>query len=269
MWRSILTLTLCGLGPLAAQDEGVHLHLCTIATDTTEGVSELADSSQIQGLPIDVLGIGVSIDKPQARLNLLKQYLADLPDHDVVLFVDSEDTAILAPANKILKKFQAKNAPFVFSTERFCWPFADKASLYPEGASTYQYIHVGAFIGYVEALKTLLDEPALKEARDLDQAVVTLHYLENREQYSLDDTCDLFFLLPGTLDNDLSVNPKALKVKCVETGSTPCILRGTINTKPLYRQTYNRLFLDNGQFSAEVTEVTESIESSEEAAIGH
>lgn len=72
----------------AAQTEDSKLHVVTVAANGQgEQVQTLKDSATAHGISIDVLGAGVNYVNSGTRLLLLSEYLTDMPEDDIVMFV--------------------------------------------------------------------------------------------------------------------------------------------------------------------------------------
>ena len=53
------------------------------------------------------------------------QAISQMPDSQVVMFVDAFDVVLSQPASVILERFLATRETLLFSAEKGCWPFLD------------------------------------------------------------------------------------------------------------------------------------------------
>ena len=170
-------------------------HVCTVATDEAKA-DKLFTSARKQGLKIDNLGKGVKWEggtmKGQGgghKINLVKEFIQDKADHDIILFLDGYDTFLTDHIDEIILRYIEYSKKLIFSSERFCWPDEGLASdLRAKNADQnypYQYLNSGMYIGRVDELKKLFDAPI--ENHEDDQLYVQKQYLKGE----CDIVCDL------------------------------------------------------------------------------
>ncbi len=221
------------------------LHVVTVASLPNKTLAQLVDSCEQNGITLEILGMGLPFHYLADKLKHVWNYVKTCQKDDVVLFVDAYDVLLLASPSEILEKFYSLKAPFIVSAETRCYPLKEVASQYPPSPTAFKYINTGAFIGYAGYIKELFDELSPFELdgaeKNDDQAIMTLHYLKNREKYLLDTRCDLFINSFLLTDQQLTVDDSAKRVTFVETGKKPCVLHGNGHS-PWYPQLYNRFF---------------------------
>lgn len=218
------------------------LHICTVATQQTQGVDQLLHSCKVRDVNITILGMGTPFKGLSEKLIHVQKYIQTLPDEDVVLFVDGYDVLILATEKEILKKFLKMNKPFIISVEKFCYPFPKRAADFPESPTSYKYINSGSYMGYVGHLKKIFSEISPIRARDDDQGLLTLHFFKHPDMYAFDYYCELFWPLVGTNAKEVKVSRSRCAVNCLETGSIPCVVHGNGSGRKIYQQIYDTLF---------------------------
>lgn len=225
------------------------LHVCTVASKETQGLKQLLDSCNRVGIKIDVLGAEMKKYRGNGeKLLLMIDYLKNLPGNDLVLFVDAYDVLIVADEETIINNFLDANAPFVISVERNCWPFPRLAKMYPKSPTSFFAINSGSYIGYVWAVKNILNELQPINPYKSDQGAITLHYFNNRDKYKFDYYCELFLPLFLVREDELIVNKAKCSVTLRETQTTPCIIHGN-GTSIIYQDLYDFLFLNkNGKY---------------------
>jgi len=96
------------------------------------------------------------------KLTLLKSYLdsGDVGLDQVVLFTDAYDVLVVEDSGQILEKFWRSGADIVFSGESNFYPAEGRENIRAEFDkldSKWRYINSGTYIGYVWALKRLVD----------------------------------------------------------------------------------------------------------------
>ena len=218
-----------------------QIHVCTVASQESEGFHQLLDSCDRYGIAMTVLGKNKPLLGLSHKLIYLEEYLETLKDRDIVLYVDADDVLFLASSEKIKQKFLEMNVPFLISVERFCWPDAELKNAYPIAPTTFKYINSGSFIGYVDQIKQILfdiDAPTLKN----DQGLLTHHYFEHPELYAFDYHCELFLPLAGVIPQEINIDLQRKTLSCTETGSKPCLIRGNGGSRPIYQEVYNQFY---------------------------
>ena len=88
------------------------------------------------------------------KLNELKNYMADLPDNDVVLFTDAFDVFYTRELNAIIGRYLGYKRDIVFSAELSLWP--DPSLRFPPSHTKHRYLNSGTFIGRVGEIKRML-----------------------------------------------------------------------------------------------------------------
>ena len=166
---------------------GFDVHLVTVGTDD-EKMKCLKNSVEEHGWTILNLGKGVKWEggtmKGQGgghKINLVKQYIKDKKDTDILIFLDGYDTFISDSIEEILYRYNEYCKDILFSSERFCWPDEGLASqlsaLNEDKDAPYQYLNSGQYIGRIGRLKELFAEPL--ENFDDDQLYIQKAYLQN------------------------------------------------------------------------------------------
>jgi hypothetical protein len=101
------------------------------------------------------------------KINLMREYLQDVPDDDVVVFTDGYDVIYADNLETILERFEGFGSQVVFSAESVCWPHAEWADRFPESETPYRYLNSGTYVGKAAALKRIMEwEPIADDADD-------------------------------------------------------------------------------------------------------
>ena len=170
------------------------VHVCTVATDMEKAL-KLKQSVIKHGWNLINLGKGVEWQGGTMegqggghKINLVKEYLKDKKDSDVLVFLDGYDTFLSDNLDEILYRYKEWNTEILFSSERFCWPDEGLASeikaLNKNQDTPYQYLNSGMYIGRIGKLRELFAED-LKNSDD-DQLYVQKQYLKNPKGIELD-----------------------------------------------------------------------------------
>ena len=171
-------------------------HVLTVATDESKA-QKLLSSARKRGVDIINLGQNVKweggvMEKGHGgghKINLVKEYIEDKKDSDVILFLDGYDTFLSDHTDEIIFRYIEFFHKIVFSSERFCWPdegYADDLKALNENQNTpYQYLNSGMYVGRVGELKKLFSAPI--ENNSDDQLYVQKEYLKGE----CDIVCDV------------------------------------------------------------------------------
>ena len=176
-------------------------HVCTVATDESRA-NKLIHSANQFDVKLNNLGKGVKWEGGTMegqggghKINLVREFIQDKKDHDVILFLDGYDTFLTDYTDEIISRYIEFSHYIVFSSERFCWPDerhgSELKALNTDQSTPYQYLNSGMYIGRVDELKKLFAEP-LKNSDD-DQLYIQEQYLKGK--------CDLVCDVEGYIFN--------------------------------------------------------------------
>ena len=185
------------INPICRYDYFVDFdtHVCTVATDE-EKAHKLFSSARKQKVEITNLGKGVKWEGGTMegqggghKINLVKEYIKDKKDSDVLLFLDGYDTFLSDNTDEIISRYIEFSHSIVFSSERFCWPDeligSDLKALNTDQNTPYQYLNSGMYVGRIGELKKLLSAPI--ENYEDDQLYVQKQLLKGE----CDIVCDV------------------------------------------------------------------------------
>ena len=167
----------------------------TVATDKTKALrlfeSAKAKDSQIINLGKNINWEGGVMEAGKGggqKINLVKEYIKDKKDSDVLLFLDGYDTFLFDSISEISYRYLEFNSEVVMSSERICWPvelLSENLKALNEDQSTpYQYLNSGMYIGRIGRLRELFNAP-IKNSDD-DQLYVQSQYIQNPEGIVMD-----------------------------------------------------------------------------------
>lgn len=124
------------------------------------------------------------------KINLLREYISDLPEHDVVLFCDGYDVFVANNLEEIIRRYLEFKCKVLFAAEKVCWPNESIAQYFPQSHTQYRYLNSGLFIGRVDELKKIIS----REIQDCDddQLYYQKAFLSNQFDIHLDYEAYIF-----------------------------------------------------------------------------
>ena len=205
------------------------VHPITIGTDRMKCVP-LNDSAALHsvypknlGTNVDWKGTDMSGIGGGHKVNLLRNLLKTLPDHDVVLFTDAYDVLYNAGIEEITTRYLGFNTKILFSAEADIWPDPSLAASFenhPNNLKTkYQYLNSGTFIGQVGELKKMFDDSDVSDDGD-DQLFYQKLFLSGKYDAKLDYEGYLFQC------NEEEVSYDGFDLSNPITNCCPCIYHG-------------------------------------------
>jgi hypothetical protein len=171
------------------------LYAVTVATEESKAY-KLFNSAKHQSAEIINIGKGIEwgggvMEKGHGggqKINLVREFIADKKDSDVLLFLDGYDTFLSDSLEEISYRYTEFSERAIFSSERFCWPderLSQELKSRNENQKTpYQYLNSGTYIARIGDLKKLFSAPIKNDADD--QLYVQLQYLTGEHDIALD-----------------------------------------------------------------------------------
>ena len=206
------------------------IHVVTIGDDRKR-CNKLNTSAREYGIDITNIGMnvewkGTDMSGPGGgmKFNLLKNYIQDLHDNDVLLFTDAFDVFYADNISTIYERYQQLSAKVIFSAELFCWPDSSMMGVHPDSHTEYKYLNSGTFMAEIGELKKIMSNRSIKDSDDDQLTFQEILFIDGGwEKYDvkLDHECYLFQTHEPdvqVLDNGQLWNPKT---KCC-----PCIYHG-------------------------------------------
>jgi len=135
--------------------ENYNVHVLTCSTDDWKAY-RLFDSAEKYGINVTNIGQGVDwqgtdMSGPGGgqKLNLLRKYMEDIPDTDIVFFVDGYDVFFADSLTTIMDRWLSFGKRALFGAEKYCWPDTSIADQFPNQPTEYKYLNSGTFIAEV------------------------------------------------------------------------------------------------------------------------
>ena len=135
------------------------MNIITVATHDEAYLSAYEQSCKKHALCLKILGWNELWRGLTWRFYLMKEFLKDMPDDEIIIFTDAYDVICLENSDEIKRKFVLFNKPIVFgicNPLKFLVPKLLDIVVY---ASYKKYIiNAGCYIGYVSSLRVLINE---------------------------------------------------------------------------------------------------------------
>ena len=188
------------------RDFTVHNLTCH---DNNEKAVKLLETNPSVVNILDEQWKGGSMEGPGGgqKLNCLRRFIHNLPDHDVVIFTDGFDVFWTRDLDEIVGRFLGMKAEIVFAAERHLWP--DQTLRFPPALTPYRYLNSGCLVGRVGELKQVLAQP-INDSAD-DQLYIQQRFLSGRyrialdyEQYIFATNCSHAVVKNGQIFNELT-----------------------------------------------------------------
>lgn len=170
------------------------IHVITAGTDENQ-CHRLLTSAQHYDIRVTNLGLGVEwggtdMTGPGGghKINLVREYVNRLEDHEVVLFMDGYDTFFAGDLETIVRRYFGFGRRVLFAAERVLWP--DPTMVHPLSPTPYRHLNSGLFIGEAGTLKAMMAEPIENSADD--QLYYQRKFLSGQYDVGLDYECYIF-----------------------------------------------------------------------------
>ena len=174
-----------------------NVHITTVGTDRKR-MTKLLDSANHYNIGyVRNLGNCVDWHDPMLgrgggkKLSLIKQFVNQIDENDVIIFTDSYDVVYADHFKPIIDKYLGFNTRVLFSAESTCWPNSEWADRFPKTEHAYRFLNSGTFIGRVKDIKEMLED--FDEAKhDDDQEYMQEQFLSGKWDCKLDTEAYLF-----------------------------------------------------------------------------
>jgi GR25 family glycosyltransferase involved in LPS biosynthesis len=141
-----------------------NMHVVTVGTEDSKcwalNQSLIAQKATVKNVGLDKEAFNMDSFGGMPKISYVRSYLNDLPDTDIVLFMDGYDTFLADDLSTIKERFLGFNVDILFSAEEDCWPLGDDnffKSRWKDEGTPYKYLNSGVYIGRVGALKYFFD----------------------------------------------------------------------------------------------------------------
>mgnify|MGYP001570236191 CR=1 FL=1 len=177
------------------------VHFVTVATGDREQAAGLMESFARFGVSCVNLGAEKAYPAHGTKVVLLREFLADKPELEIICYVDAFDVLLIRDPIGIETAFEALKAEIVFYAEgyftykrnRFC-RFRAKRRL-PSRFWTnteYRYLNAGCIVGYAGPLRNFLAALPVGAHTPCDQTPMVDYWIKNPSKLALDFQQTLF-----------------------------------------------------------------------------
>lgn len=218
------------------------VHPITIGTDDSK-CYRLQHSSSENGFNFlnigkDIPWKGSDMTGPGGgqKINMLKEYIKDLPYYDVVLFVDGYDVFSTENIEEIVRRYLEFKCKVVFACEETCWPDQSIAEYFPKSETPYRYLNSGLFIGRVDEIRNILSNHI--NDWDDDQLYYHKEFLSGKHDIKLDYESHIFQCYDENVHKreDSLYNPRTNAFSCLYHGN------GDKNAKKHFSKLFNDFY---------------------------
>lgn len=134
------------------------MKLVTVATHSHAYFPYLQQSCEQFAVPCSVLGFGQKWTNNKGKIDILLNHINTLDDNEIILFTDAFDVIVTKHSSIILDRFVSFEKPIVLSINDTQNNFIIKMFLRLKyGSCNGYYINSGTYIGYVYAIKQMLN----------------------------------------------------------------------------------------------------------------
>lgn len=161
--------------------------LFTFGTDKSK-IEALVNSALANRYKIEVRGTEETWRGFGSKLLAMRDFCAELPSSELVVFLDAYDVLAVGPDAERLYE-ENYHGKIVFSAEKNCWPDAQRASEYPQCDSPWRYLNSGSYMGTAGDIYNLLNGIKIDAYAD-DQRLMTTAFFDGK--VVLDTKCIIF-----------------------------------------------------------------------------
>ena len=211
------------------------MHLVTIATHSDAYLPYLKKSCRRHHSKLVVLGWGQKWPGYSFKSKLMKEYLKDIADDEVVCVIDSFDVILLRPVDELESAFRTYSELTGMTLIVGC----DKPpSFMVRSIASVQFgtchgllLNAGTYIGYAKDIRTMIDEVFVSP--DLDDQVLLVKYVQQHPHSVHIDTSSIFFLTINNPTGDFVYDKDIIRIqdqKLYYRGIRPFFAHGNGNT---------------------------------------
>lgn len=212
----------------------------TVATDEAHfGFETLRRSANYYGYDLRVLGLGedwkggdmARTTGGGVKLIYMQTAIREIPDSQLVLFVDGYDTVFQYPASVLLARFREIGADVLFGAEKDCWPSEEVCEQYAlRTDGVFRYLNSGTYMGNAGFLKDILAE--FEDNPEADDQLFFSRYLRDyrhgkrKTRVLLDTECSLFQTLSSFSRPDWDCYGPTYRLSNTITSTKPVVIHG-------------------------------------------
>lgn len=210
------------------------MKLVSIATHSDFYFPFLKKSCRRFDSELTVLGLGQPWPGFSFKSKLIKEYLQEVDDNEIICVIDSYDVILLRPISELEEAFitysQLTGIRLVVGHDIQPSVLTSTVSRYQFGTCLGIPLNAGTYIGYAKEIRDMVHDIYIDDTLD-DQFLLTLYVQKNPHLVHI-DTSSLFFLTINNpmgdfiIDNRIKIEDKTLYYK----GIRPFFIHGNGNT---------------------------------------
>lgn len=226
-----------------------NIHVLTVASDSSK-LGFLKTSCDKFKIKFTNVGEGVqwqggTMKGPGGgqKLNLVLDYVKNIPQTDIVLFMDGYDVFVNDDLNTIVDRFKGFNCEVLLAAEKNCWPDTSLSKFFYSDTE-YKYLNSGLYIGYARSILSLIGD-YIDNSED-DQLHLQKRYIAskfaNPDHFKLDHENYIFQCIANASDD--IVIKKNQQILNTSTNCCTCIIHGNggERDKAEFKKLFDALF---------------------------
>lgn len=211
------------------------IHLATVATHNSGYMKWLIQSCSKFDTKLNILGYGQKWQGYAWKLLLILDFIKNLPENDIVCFIDGYDVIMLRDINEIIPIFNniktITNKKIIVGCDKIHFKPLKIISEITFNKCKGLPINTGTYIGNVKDLKYYIEKimQGMKPDDD-DQALFIKFCNKNEDVFYIDHDSLLFLTIEKPMFNFLNNKIKIIDGKLIYNGHRPFFAHGNGNT---------------------------------------
>ena len=172
------------------------MKLVTVATHSDGYYSYLQQSCSRYHVPLTVLGFGTKWKGYSHKLLLMKEFLDQQPDHELICFIDSFDVILLRSFDELESEYQKMvnriGVSIIIGCEKANSVWTEYAMKLIFGTCCGKLLNSGTYIGPVSDLKKMMDKIIPGQLDKDDQTLISQYARRYPDRIYIDHENELF-----------------------------------------------------------------------------
>jgi hypothetical protein len=231
------------------------MKLVTVATKSGGYFPTLQDSCKRFNCQLDILGWNQKWQGFTWRLVLMQDYLANLPDSEIVCFIDGYDVIMLRSLIELENTFKLfisiiGNNKIIIGCDKISNFIQQDVSQHHFGKCQNKSINAGTYIGYVKNLKLMINSMLQMTGND-DQIILTKYCNLDPDLFYIDCDSIFFCTILNPYKSFLNSTMEIIDNQLYVNGIQPFFAHGNGNTNinDLITQLGYQIYYDPTEFT--------------------